>query len=62
MTMEPSTIAADRSKMTVSDEMAIEIVGMNKWYGDFHVLRDIDLSVYRGDDRYLSRPAPENRH
>ncbi len=22
----------------------VEIVGMNKWYGDFHVLRDINLT------------------
>ncbi|MEM7024927.1 MAG: amino acid ABC transporter ATP-binding protein, partial [Pseudomonadota bacterium] len=34
----------DRSKMQVSDEVAIEIRGMNKWYGDFHVLRDINLT------------------
>ena len=30
-------------KMQVSDEVAIQITGMNKWYGSFHVLRDIDL-------------------
>jgi hypothetical protein len=29
----------DRSKMSVSDEVAIEISSMNKWFGDFHVLR-----------------------
>ena len=30
--------------MTVSQtEVAIDIVGMHKWYGDFHVLRDINL-------------------
>ena len=39
----------DRSKLHVSDEPAIEIIGMNKWYGQFHVLRDIDLTVYKGD-------------
>jgi general L-amino acid transport system ATP-binding protein len=47
----------DRSKMTVSDEVAIEIIGMNKWYGEFHVLKDIDLTVYkRRADRHL-RPV-----
>ena len=40
--------AIDRSKMTVSDEVAIEITNMNKWYGAFHVLRDINLTVYQG--------------
>ena len=29
--------------------VAIEIVGMNKWYGQFHVLRDINLTVRQGE-------------
>ncbi len=37
----------DRSKMQVCDEVAIQITNMNKWYGTFHVLRDIDLTVNR---------------
>ena len=27
----------------------IEIEGLNKWYGDFHVLKDINLSVNKGE-------------
>ena len=27
---------------------------VNKWYGDFHVLRDIDLSVDAADQRALA--------
>ena len=39
---------ATASKMTVSaTDVAVEITGMNKWYGDFHVLRDINLKVMR---------------
>ena len=30
-------------------EQAVELIGVNKWYGDFHVLRDINLSVRRGE-------------
>ena len=41
--------ASESSKMQVSDEVAIQISGMNKWYGDFHVLRDINLTVYEGE-------------
>ena len=26
----------------------VSIAGLNKWFGDFHVLRDIDLSVEKG--------------
>ncbi|MDC0520990.1 amino acid ABC transporter ATP-binding protein, partial [bacterium] len=37
------------AKLTVSDEVAIDIQSMNKWYGAFHVLRDINLTVNRGE-------------
>ena len=30
--------AIDRTKMEVSDEIAIHISDMNKWFGNFHVL------------------------
>ena len=46
----------DRSKMQVSDEVAIEINGMNKWYGSFHVLRDINLTVNRGERIVICGP------
>jgi general L-amino acid transport system ATP-binding protein len=48
----------DRSKMTVSDtDVAVEITGMNKWYGDFHVLRDINLKVMRGERIVIAGPS-----
>ena len=47
----------DRSKMTVSDEIAIEICNMNKWFGEFHVLRDIDLTVNRGERIVICGPS-----
>jgi general L-amino acid transport system ATP-binding protein len=43
--------------MRVSDELAIEIVGMNKWFGQFHVLRDIDLTVYKGERIVVCGPS-----
>ncbi len=36
---------------------AIAIRGLNKWYGDFHVLRDIDLSVARGERIVICGPS-----
>ena len=39
---------AKSAQMTVSDEVAIEISEMNKWFGSFHVLIDINLTVNRG--------------
>jgi general L-amino acid transport system ATP-binding protein len=36
---------------------AVEIVGMNKWYGDFHVLRDINLNVKGGERIVICGPS-----
>ena len=47
----------DRSHMQVSDEVAIQITNMNKWYGTFHVLRDIDLTVNRGERIVIAGPS-----
>ena len=47
----------DRSQMTVSDEVAIDIRNMNKWYGTFHVLRDIDLTVHKGERIVIAGPS-----
>jgi general L-amino acid transport system ATP-binding protein len=44
-------------RLKVSDEEAIEIVGMNKWYGQFHVLRDINLTVFRGERIVVCGPS-----
>ena len=41
----------------ISDEMAVEINNMNKWYGDFHVLRDINLSVFKGERIVICGPS-----
>lgn len=40
-----------------SEEKIIEIKGLNKWFGDFHVLRDIDLCVYKGERIVICGPS-----
>ena len=47
----------ERVKLTVSDEVAIGIQGMNKWFGSFHVLRNIDLTVNRGERIVVCGPS-----
>ena len=47
----------DPRGLKISDEVAIEIIGMNKWYGQFHVLRDINLTVYRGERIVVCGPS-----
>ena len=36
---------------------AVEIAGMHKWFGDFHVLRDINLTVARGERIVICGPS-----
>ena len=48
---------AEKLKLEVSDEIAIKIQGMNKWFGSFHVLRDIDLTVNRGERIVVCGPS-----
>ncbi len=36
---------------------AIRIRGLNKWYGDFHALRDIDLEVAAGEKIVICGPS-----
>jgi general L-amino acid transport system ATP-binding protein len=37
--------------------VAVEITDMNKWYGDFHVLRDINLNVMGGERIVICGPS-----
>jgi len=36
---------------------AVELARVNKWYGDFHVLRDIDLKVMGGERIVICGPS-----
>jgi general L-amino acid transport system ATP-binding protein len=36
---------------------AIQLIGVNKWFGEFHVLRNIDLSVARGEKIVICGPS-----
>src|SRR6476619_1938512 len=40
-----------------SGQLAVEILGMHKWYGEFHVLRDINLAVDRGERIVVCGPS-----
>ncbi len=44
-------------QLTVSDEVVIRIVDMHKWYGDFHCLKDINLTVNRGERIVICGPS-----
>jgi len=42
---------------TIEDSLAVQLVGVNKWFGDFHVLKDIDLEVLRGERIVVCGPS-----
>ena len=44
-------------KLAVSDEVVIKIREMHKWYGSFHVLKDINLEVNRGERIVICGPS-----
>src|SRR3569833_3466273 len=47
----------DTSKMKVSDEVAVDLIGVNKWYAEFHVLKDINLRVQKGERIVIAGPS-----
>ena len=47
----------EKTKINITDEVAIHISNMNKWYGNFHVLRDINLEVMRGERIVVCGPS-----
>jgi general L-amino acid transport system ATP-binding protein len=38
-------------------DMAVKLVNVNKWYGEFHVLRDINLTVKGGERIVICGPS-----
>ena len=38
-------------------EVAIEMIGVNKWFGSFHALKDIDLRVMKGERIVVCGPS-----
>jgi general L-amino acid transport system ATP-binding protein len=43
--------------MSMIDKPIVSIAGLNKWFGDFHVLRDIDLDVGKGERIVICGPS-----
>ena len=41
----------------MTENPIVSIKGLNKWYGDFHVLRDINLEVGRGERIVICGPS-----
>ncbi len=44
-------------KMTVSGEVMIQMIGVHKWFGSFHVLKDINLTIHKGERIVICGPS-----
>jgi len=52
--MNDKTIAEENQ---LSEDAIIEITGMHKWFGDFHVLQDINLTVQKKERIVICGPS-----
>ena len=56
-----ATSTAPRTRSTAETDphasAAVEMLGIHKWYGEFHVLRDINLHVRRGERIVICGPS-----
>jgi general L-amino acid transport system ATP-binding protein len=50
-------IKSDADRPVSRTKPAVEIVDVHKWYGEFHVLRDINLEVARGERIVICGPS-----
>ena len=57
MLEDKSIRETDVTKTNITNEIAIHISDMNKWFGNFHVLRDINLEVMRGERIVVCGPS-----
>lgn len=44
-------------KMTISDEVMIQMSGVNKWFGQFHVLKNINFKIHKGERIVICGPS-----
>jgi general L-amino acid transport system ATP-binding protein len=49
--------AAPVLQSAAADDVMIQMVSVHKWYGQFHVLKDIDLTVYKGERIVICGPS-----
>jgi general L-amino acid transport system ATP-binding protein len=54
---ETTTMTAPAQSATANAEPTIRLIDVNKWYGDFHVLKDINLDVKQGERIVICGPS-----
>ena len=46
----------------MNTDQVIQLEKVNKWYDDFHVLKDIDLTVNKGQKFVICGPSGQENH
>ncbi len=54
---QESRQAREQLASAISSEVIIDLDKVNKWFGDFHVLKDIDLIVHKGERIVVCGPS-----
>jgi general L-amino acid transport system ATP-binding protein len=55
--LSAEALAHPTREMTISDEVMIQMIDVNKWFGQFHVLKDINLTVNKGERIVVCGPS-----
>jgi general L-amino acid transport system ATP-binding protein len=55
--MAQGNAAAAAPAAAANDVPAVQMLAVNKWYGEFHVLRDINLTVDQGEKIVICGPS-----
>jgi general L-amino acid transport system ATP-binding protein len=54
---DPGSVASQAAAAQAAASQAVKVIDLHKWYGDFHVLRDINLDVARGERIVICGPS-----
>jgi general L-amino acid transport system ATP-binding protein len=54
---DTTTMTATATSAGTADDPVIRMIDVNKWYGDFHVLKDINLDVEPGERIVICGPS-----
>jgi general L-amino acid transport system ATP-binding protein len=57
MSVDTATDETVHAESAKTDNVVIQLNTVNKWFGDFHVLKDIDLTVYEGERIVICGPS-----
>jgi general L-amino acid transport system ATP-binding protein len=50
-------MASTSAQTAAAEHAAVQMIGVHKWYGEFHVLKDINLNVQKGERIVVCGPS-----